>query len=109
MAWHARVVVVRTLAFVVVRRLLGLIGMGPAPDAKDVEIAVLRHQLMVLRRQPPGLYLPRMLSGRGQAACSYLWRMPPRRSCRWMFRWVSRCGSVIGAGSGVSGQALAML
>jgi putative transposase len=26
-------------------------GIGPAPDAKDVEIAVLRHQLMVLRRQ----------------------------------------------------------
>src|SRR3954464_3240492 len=43
--------VVRTLAFVVVRRVLGLVGLGPAPDAKDIEIAVLRHQLMVLRRQ----------------------------------------------------------
>jgi hypothetical protein len=43
--------VVRTLAFVILRRLLGGIGLGPAPDAKDVEIAVLRHQLMVLRRQ----------------------------------------------------------
>jgi hypothetical protein len=43
--------VVRTLAFVVVRRLLDLVGLGPAPDAKDVEIAVLRHQLMVVRRQ----------------------------------------------------------
>jgi hypothetical protein len=41
--------VVRTLAFVIVRRLLGLVG--PAPDEKDVEIAVLRHQLLVLRRQ----------------------------------------------------------
>jgi hypothetical protein len=30
---------------------LGLVGVGPAPDAKDVEIAVLRHQLMVVRRQ----------------------------------------------------------
>jgi transposase InsO family protein len=49
--WQAGVVVVRTLAFVVVRRLLGLVGLGPAPDAKDVEIAVLRHQLIVLRRQ----------------------------------------------------------
>jgi putative transposase len=44
-------VVVRTLGFLVVRRVLGLVGLGPAPDAKDVEIAVLRHQLVVLRRQ----------------------------------------------------------
>ncbi len=43
--------VVRTLAFVVVRQVLSLIGLGPSPDAKDVEIAVLRHQLLVLRRQ----------------------------------------------------------
>jgi len=44
-------VVVRTLAFMVVRQVLSLIGLGPSPDAKDVEIAVLRHQLLVLRRQ----------------------------------------------------------
>jgi len=31
--------------------MLGLVGLGPTPDAKDVEIAVLRHQLMVLGRQ----------------------------------------------------------
>src|SRR3982751_5197324 len=43
--------VVRTLAFVIVRRVLGLGGLGPAPDVKDVEIAVLRHPLMVVRRQ----------------------------------------------------------
>jgi putative transposase len=49
--WQACVVVGRTLGFVIVRRLLELIGLGPAPDAKDVEIAVLRHQLVVLRRQ----------------------------------------------------------
>jgi hypothetical protein len=42
---------VRTLAFMIVRRVLALVGLGPNPDAKDVEIAVLRHQLMVLRRQ----------------------------------------------------------
>jgi hypothetical protein len=43
--------VVRKLVFVLVRRVLGVVGLGPAPDAKDIEIAVLRHQLMVLRRQ----------------------------------------------------------
>jgi hypothetical protein len=36
---------------VVLRRLVGLVGLGPGPDAKDVEIAVLRHQLTVLHRQ----------------------------------------------------------
>jgi putative transposase len=44
-------VVVRTLAFLVLRRILGVVGCAQAPDAKDVEIAVLRHQLTVLRRQ----------------------------------------------------------
>jgi putative transposase len=43
--------VVRTLALVVVRQVLSVIGLGPSPDAKDIEIAVLRHQLAVLRRQ----------------------------------------------------------
>jgi hypothetical protein len=43
--------VVRTLAFMVLRQVLSLVGMGSSPDAKDVEIAVLRHQLLVLRRQ----------------------------------------------------------
>jgi len=45
------VVVVGTLGFMIVRGLRGLTGLGPAPDTKDVEIAVLRHQLYVLRRQ----------------------------------------------------------
>src|SRR3712207_6813219 len=37
--------------FLIVRRVLGMVGLGSAPDAKDVEIEVLRHQLMVMRRQ----------------------------------------------------------
>src|SRR5256714_9494663 len=40
-----------TLVFLLVRRVLGLVGLGPKPDEKDVEIAVLRHQLAVLHRQ----------------------------------------------------------
>jgi putative transposase len=44
-------VVVGTVAFLLVRGVLRLVGLGPSPDAQDVEIAVLRHQLMVLRRQ----------------------------------------------------------
>jgi hypothetical protein len=44
-------VVVRTLGWVVLRWLVGLVGLGPGPDARDVEIAVLRHQLTVLHRQ----------------------------------------------------------
>jgi hypothetical protein len=35
----------RTLGFLILRRVLGILGLGPAPDQKDVEIAVLRHQL----------------------------------------------------------------
>jgi len=37
--------VVRTLAFVIVRRVLGLVGLGPAPDVEDVEIGVPRTRL----------------------------------------------------------------
>jgi putative transposase len=40
-----------SVTFPLVRRLLDLVRLGPSPDQKDVEIAVLRHQLAVLRRQ----------------------------------------------------------
>jgi hypothetical protein len=45
------VVVVQTLGLLIVRRVLGVLGLGSVPDARDVEIAVLRHQLSVLARQ----------------------------------------------------------
>jgi putative transposase len=38
------------ITFLFVRRLLKLLRIGPTPDDKDVEIAVLRHQLAILRR-----------------------------------------------------------
>jgi putative transposase len=42
-------VVVRSVALMIVRRMLGVLGCGSTPAA--VEIAVLRHQLAVFRRQ----------------------------------------------------------
>jgi transposase InsO family protein len=39
-----------SVTFLLVRRLLDLLKLGPSPNQKDVEIAVLRHQLTVVRR-----------------------------------------------------------
>jgi putative transposase len=69
-------VVVCTLGFVLVRRLWGLVGLGPMPGAKDGEIAVLRHQ-MVLRRQ---VRRPRFSSSDGMVL-AMLARLLPRK--RW--------------------------
>jgi hypothetical protein len=57
--------VVRMLGFVIVRRIVGLVGLGANPDGKDVEIAVLHHQLMVLRRQVAWPRSARRLDGAG--------------------------------------------
>jgi putative transposase len=45
------VVAFQTIAVMVLRRLVAVVGLGPSRDAKDVELAVLHHQLAVLHRQ----------------------------------------------------------
>jgi hypothetical protein len=49
--WDDHPVVVRTVGWLLLRRLVRLVGLGEKPDAKDIEIAVLQHQFAVLRRQ----------------------------------------------------------
>src|SRR6266508_4568148 len=50
--WQDGSVVVRTVAFLVLRQVLGLVGRGRSAGAKDVEIAVLRRQIVRPRYTP---------------------------------------------------------
>ena len=67
----------RTLGFLIVRRFLEVLGLGRSPDQKDIEIAVLRHQIAVLRRQ---VTRPRFTPG-DRLILATLSRVLPRK--RW--------------------------
>jgi transposase len=66
-----------SITYLLVRKLLRLLAIDPTPDDKDVEIAVLRHQLAVIRRQ---VARPRF-SPTDRALLATLSRLVPRE--RW--------------------------
>ncbi|HEV8528290.1 MAG TPA: hypothetical protein VGS60_12180 [Actinomycetes bacterium] len=83
--------VVRTLALLVMRRMLGVVA-GWTPGAKDLEIAVLPHRLAVLRRQVARLRYAGRSHGLGHVGEAL-----PRD--RWPISWSRRrrCFAVIGS------------
>ena len=94
------------ITFLIVRRLLDLLRLGSTPDEKDVEIAVLRHQLAVLHRRvarpryspaDPALLatLARMLSRERCAA----FLVTPATLLRWHRELVTRSWTLKGATS----------
>src|SRR3954469_11983420 len=94
--------VVRTLAFMAVRQVLGVIGLGQSPDAKDVEIAVLRHQLAVLRRQvarprytPTDRMVLATLAKLFPRDRWKIFRVPPSTQLRWHRELVRRVPRVL--------------
>ncbi len=72
-----------TVGLLFVRGVLRVLRLGPSADAKDIEIAVLRHQLAVLCRQRhrPNRPRPLFLRPRHHSLCSSRSRLhpPPRQ------------------------------
>src|SRR3954469_19324605 len=85
------------MALMIVRRVLGVLGLGSTPDADAVEIAVLRHQLAVLRRQVPRpWYTPAdrmLLAGLVKLLPRERWAcflVPPAALRRWQRGFIAR-------------------
>jgi uncharacterized protein len=81
--------VVRTLAFMIVQQLLGLVGLGPSPDAKDPNSR--RSAYRSAHHPSAGRYQP--YPARTRAASS---RSGSRRT-RWCRSWRSTAANSIGA------------
>jgi hypothetical protein len=81
--------------YLMIRRLFGmLLGSSRSEHAKDIEIAVLRHQLDVLRRQvkrpefrPPSALYSRRLAARSLAGGGRVSLSPRPRSCAGTAGW----------------------